>query len=331
MDLATKYLGLSLPHPFVAGASPLADSVERCRRLEQAGVAAIVLRSLFEEQIDRDALAHHQAEFGHADAHSEARSYLPMVDDCVFGPDEYLDHLRQVKKAVAVPVVASLNGYTHGGWIDYAKRIDEAGADALELNLYAVATDASESGEELENRACAIVQAVRRAVRMPVAVKLSPFYTSMANFALRLQQAGADGLVLFNRFYEPDIDLESLEVRTDMALSDSDELRLRLRWLALLSGQVKCSLAVSGGVHTVTDAVKAIMCGAHGVQLVGALLRGGLGRVAELRDGLARWLEDNGYASLRQLRGSMDATRTPDPKAFERVHYLRVLQTWRMV
>ena len=329
MDLSTKYLGLSLPHPFVAGASPLGDSVERCQRLEQAGIAAIVLRSLFEEQIDQEAQAQHAAEFAHADAHGEATSYLPASPEQVFGPEQYLEHLRAVKRAVGVPVIASLNGYTHGGWIDYARRIDAAGADALELNLYSVATDAGESGAELEERSLAIVQAVRKSVRMPVAVKLSPFYTSLANFALRLQAAGADGLVLFNRFFEPDVDTEALELRTHMGLSDSHELLLRLRWLALLSGQARCSLAVSGGVHTALDAIKAVMCGAHAVQLVAALLRGGNGRVRALCHEVATWLEDHGYHSLRQMRGSMDSTRAPDPKALERVNYMRVLQTWR--
>lgn len=328
MDLSTRYLGLVLPHPFVAGASPLADSVDRCKRLEQAGVAAIVLRSLFEEQIDLEALAHHQAEVGHADAHGEALSYLPPSDDCVFGPEEYLEHLRAVKKEVGVPVIASLNGYTDGGWSDYARRIDAAGADALELNLYWVATDASESAAEIEDRAVAIVRAVRGAVRIPVAVKLSPFYTSLAHVALRLQAAGASGLVLFNRFFEADVDVEALELRTTMTLSESSELLLRLRWLSLLSAQLRCSLAVTGGVHTVRDAVKAILCGAHAVQLVAALLRGGVQRLGEFRDGLAAWLEENGYSSLQEARGSMDANRSPDPKALARVNYMRVLQTW---
>lgn len=330
MDLSTKYLGLSLPHPFVAGASPLADTVERCRRLQEGGAAAIVLRSLFEEQIDLEALAHHQAEFGHAEAHGEARSYLPAVDDCVFGPEDYLAHLQAVKRAVAVPVIASLNGHSEGGWLDYARRIDAAGADALELNLWSIAADPGESGSELEERALVIVQSVRRAVRLPIAVKLSPFYTSLANFALRLQSAGADGLVLFNRFFEPDIDVEALELRPHMDLSTSGELRLRLRWLALLSGQVGCSLGVTGGVHTLHDAVKAILCGAHGVQLVASVLRNGVSHFGDLRDGLSRWLEESGYSSLRQMRGSMDHSRSPDPKVLERVHYMRLLQTYRL-
>lgn len=330
MDLSTTYLGLSLPHPFLAGASPLGDSVERCQRLEQAGIAAIVLRSLFEEQIEQEALAQHQAEVGHADAHGEAMSYLPASPDQVFGPDEYVDHLRAVKKAVMVPVIASLNGYTLGGWIDYARRLEAAGADALELNLYQVATDASESGAELEARAIEIVRTVRRSVRIAVAVKLSPFYTSLANFALQLQGAGASGFVLFNRFFEPDVDLDALELRTHLGLSDSSELLLRLRWLSLLSGQMRCSLAVSGGVHTSTDAIKAVMCGAHAVQLVAALLRHGNGRVQTLCHEVANWLEERGYRSLQQMRGSMDSSRAPDPKVLERVNYMRVLQTYRL-
>lgn len=329
MKLACRYLGLHLPHPFVAGASPLADNLDRARRLEDAGIAAIVMRSLFEEQIDQEALAHHEAEVHIADSHGEATTYLPACADCVFGPDEYLEQLQRLKQAVAVPVIASLNGYTEGGWIDFAKRIDSAGADALELNLYSVATDPGESAEELESRAVAIVGNVVRAVSLPVAVKLSPFHTSLANFALRLEDQGIAGLVLFNRFFEPDIDLEQLETRVHMELSDRKELGLRLRWLALLSGHLRCDLAVSGGVHTETDAIKAIMSGAHAVQVVGELLRGGLGRVGELKDGLARWLDERGYESLRQLRGSMDCSRTPDPQALERVNYMRVLQTWR--
>ncbi|MFY9344605.1 MAG: dihydroorotate dehydrogenase-like protein [Planctomycetota bacterium] len=329
MDLSTRWLGLHLPHPFVAGASPLSDSVERCRALQDAGIAAIVLRSLFEEQLDQEAMAHHQAEFGHADAHGEALSYLPRVDQCVFGPDEYLAHLRAVKKAVDVPVIASLNGHSEGGWVEFARRIDEAGADALELNLWSVATDAGESAEELEDRAVAIVGSVVRAVRLPIAVKLSPFHTSLGHFALRLQAVGVAGLVLFNRFFEPDVDLEAQELRPHLDLSDSRELGLRLRWLALLSGQLRCDLAVSGGVHTVPDALKAVLCGAHAVQLVATLLRGGVQRIAGLRDGVAAWLEENGCASLRQVRGSLDRTRAPDPKALERVHYMRLLQTWR--
>ncbi|MCB9887596.1 MAG: dihydroorotate dehydrogenase-like protein [Planctomycetes bacterium] len=329
MDLSTTYLGLQLPHPFIAGASPLADNVDRARALEDAGVAAIVLRSLFEEQIDAEALAHHDAAASHADSHGEATTYLADPAACVFGPEAYLEHLHAVKQAVGVPVIASLNGYTYGGWIDYARRIAAAGADALELNLYYVATDPAESADELEENAVDIVRDVKHTVGIPVAVKLSPFYTSLANFAHQLEAAGADGLVLFNRFFEPDIDVENLEVRTHMEMSRSHELLLRLRWLAILSGQRSCSLAVSGGVHTAHDAIKAVMCGAHCVQLVAAMMRSGTGVVGELRAAVAAWLQEHGYESLRQMRGSMDLSRSPDPKAYERGNYMRLLQTYR--
>jgi dihydroorotate dehydrogenase (fumarate) len=330
MDLSVDFLGLRLPHPFVAGASPLADTVDRARQLADAGAAAIVLRSLFEEQIDQDALAHHRATTLHADSHGEAGSYHADADGCVFGPDEYLAHLQRVKAAVPVPVLASLNGHTDGGWIGYARRLAEAGADALELNLYHVATDPVTTAAELEQRAIDIVHGVRSSVRIPVAVKLSPFYTSLPNFARRLCAAGADGLVLFNRFYEPDVDVEQLEVRTHLELSHSSELLLRLRWLAILSAQLPCSLAVTGGVHTAKDAIKAVMCGAHSVQLVSALLRSGHAVIDYLRAETANWLREHGYESLRQMRGSMDQSRAPDPDAFARGNYQKLLQTYRV-
>ena len=329
MDLSTTWLGLELPHPFVAGASPLADDLDRVRRLEEAGASMLVLRSLFEEQLDRDALAHHRAVARHAELHGEATSYRPEPPGQVFGPGEYLAHLEAVKDAVGIPVAASLNGHSPGGWLDYARRIDDAGADALELNLYDVQTDARRSAAEIEDEVVRIVGGVAEAVEMPVAVKLSPFYTSLPHLAKRLHDAGARGLVLFNRFFEPDLDVEELEVRTHMQLSTSSELALRLRWLAVLSGQNGAGLAVSGGVHTPLDAVKAIMCGAHAVQVVAALVTGGVGRLGELRRGLAAWLEEHGYESLRQMRGSMDLARTPDPRAYERANYVRTLQTWR--
>ena len=330
MDLSTDYLGLHLPHPFLAGASPLGDTVERARQLADAGAAAIVLRSLFEEQIEQDALAHHRAATSHADSHGEAGTYLPAAEDCVFGPDEYLAHLDRVKRSVSVPVIASLNGHTTGGWTDYARRMAEAGADAVELNLYHVATDPALDAGQLEQRAVDIVGSVCCCVRVPVAVKLSPFYTSLPNLARRLVAAGAKGLVLFNRFHEPDVDIEHLEVRTHLELSDSSELLLRLRWLAILSGKVACSLAVTGGVHTAKDAIKAVMCGAHAVQLVSSLLRSGPDRIETLRTEVAAWLQEHGYESLAQMRGSMDLSRTPDPDAYARGNYMKLLQTYRI-
>lgn len=329
MDLSTRYLGLRLPHPLIVGASPLGDTLDGVRRLEDAGAAAIVLRSLFEEQVDTEALAHHHAAERHAHSHGEAQSYFPEPDACVFGPDQYLGHLQAVKQAVGIPVIGSLNGYTPGGWLDYARQLEQAGADALELNLYFVATDAGESGAELEEQAIWMVREVRGSLRIPFAVKLSPFYTALANFALRLQEAGADGLVLFNRFFETDLDPDELEVRARLHLSDSRELLLRLRWLAVLSGIVDTSLAASGGVHTAADAVKAVMAGADAVQLVSVLLQRGPQALTDIRNGMADWLVEHEYQSLRQMQGSMGLDRAPDPKAFERANYMRVLQTWR--
>lgn len=328
MDLSTTWLGLSLPHPFVAGASPLADSVAQARRAEDGGVAAIVLRSLFEEQIDAEAIAHHRAIETHTESFGEATSFLPDLDEVVFGPDEYLDHLRRIRNAVDVPVIGSLNGYTPGGWLEYAKQIESAGADALELNLYMVATDPTQSAQQLEDDATEMVRTVKGSLRIPVAVKLSPFYTSLGHFAQQLVSAGADGLVLFNRFFETDVDLEELEVRTHLELSTSHELLLRLRWLAILSPRLRTSFAVSGGVHRVQDALKALLCGADAIQLVSLLLRRGPDVTIDLLRELDRWLEGHEYTSLAQLRGSMNLHRAPDPKAFERANYMKILRTW---
>jgi len=328
MDLATSYLGLDLPHPFITGASPLTDNLDSVRRLEDAGAAAITLRSLFAEQLDAEGLATHRAMDGISHTSPEAATYLPDPDDFVLGPEAYLDHLRQVKAAVGIPVVASLNGARPEGWVDYARQIAEAGADGLELNLYDVVTDPELSSEEVERARREIVASVAQGLDIPVAVKLSPFYTGLPAFARRLQRAGAAGLVLFNRFFEPDLDIEALEVTTGHRPSDSGLLLLRLRWLAILRPSFMGSLAASGGVHTVDDAVKAIMAGADAVQLVTSLLRHGPGRLTELRDGLAQWLEEHEYESLAQARASMDLAHCPNPAAYRRAHYMRLLQTW---
>jgi dihydroorotate dehydrogenase (fumarate) len=329
MDLSTTYLGLTLAHPLMPGASPMVDDLDLVRRLEDAGAAAIVMHSLFEEQIAGERRARRRFIDAHAEAHPEARSYFPSPDAYALGPDEYLGQIEKIKKAVRVPVIASLNGTTPGGWLDYARFIERAGADALELNAYFIATDPRESGPQVEERTLRLMASVREAVRIPVAVKLSPFHASLPHFAGRLAEAGADGLVLFNRFYQPDIDTEELDVVRALQLSDSSELPLRLRWLAILSGGFRGSLAATGGVHTTLDAVKAVMCGAHGVQLVSELLRNGPGRIREIRDELARWLEAHEYHSLRQMQGSMSLARCPDPKAFERANYVHILQNWR--
>ncbi len=329
MDLSTTYLGLTLAHPLMPGASPMVDDLGLVRRLEDAGAAAIVMHSLFEEQIAGERVARRRFIDAHAEAHPEALSYFPSPEAYALGPEEYLDQIALIKRAVQVPVIASLNGTTPGGWLDYARFIERAGADALELNIYFISTDPGESGLQVEERTLKVLAAVRQTVKIPVAVKLSPFHASLPHFSARLGEAGADGLVLFNRFYQPDIDTENLEVVRDLQLSDSSELPLRLRWLAILSGRCRGSLAVSGGVHTTLDAVKAVMCGAHGVQLVSELLQNGPDRIREIRDEMARWLEEHEYASLRQMQGSMSLARCPDPRAFERANYVHILQNWR--
>ena len=329
MDLSTSYLGFELKHPFMSGASPLADKLDTVKQLEDAGASAIVMRSLFEEQIIAEGLATHEAMEGPAESFAEAISYFPSSDNFVLGPDEYLEQLRRIKEAVAIPVIASLNGATPGGWLNYAKLMQDAGADALELNVYFVATDPDESGASLVGRTVEMVAEVKKAVTVPVAVKLSPFYASLANVAKQLDGVSADGLVICNRFYQPDIDVEALEVKRSLSLSQSGTLLMRLRWLAVLSGRIEADLAVTGGVHTPVDAVKAIMCGAHGVQMVSALLKNGPQHLATVCQGVSDWLEAHEYESLRQMQGSMSMLKCPDPKAFERANYMQILQSWQ--
>ena len=328
-DLSTTYLGFRLSHPLIAGACPLTADFDMARRLEDAGAAAIVLPSLFEEQIEADEIGRAQHMDAHEDAHAEATSYFPLADDFMIGPEGYLEHIRRLSNAVAVPVIGSLNGTSAEGWLRYAKLIQEAGADALELNLYHIATDPSETGAAVDQRLLDVVRMVRSHVSIPVAVKLSPFFSSLANLALRLDDAGADGLVVFNRFYQPDIDPDTLAVLPQLHLSNSSELLLRLHWLAILSGRVRASLAVTGGVHTANDAIKAVMTGAHGVQMVAALLLHGPKHLTQMRADLERWFIEHEYTSLEQARGSMSLLRSPDPEAFERGNYMKILQTWK--
>jgi dihydroorotate dehydrogenase (fumarate) len=328
MDLSTTYMGFALPHPLVPGASPMVDNLDTVRRLEDAGAPMIVMHSLFEEQLTREQLAYSQSVEGARESYAEALSYLPEPDEFALGPDDYLEQVRRIKRAVSVPVIGSLNGTTEGGWLAYARLIEQAGADGLELNLYEVATDLEESGAEVEERALRVVRAVKGTVRIPVAVKLSPFYSSPAHFARRLDLLEVDALVLFNRFYQPDIDVEQLEV-IRVNLSSPPELLLRLRWLAILSGRVRASLAGTGGVHSAVDAVKAVMAGADAVQMVSALLARGPGYLRQVRDDLSRWLQEHEYESLAQMRGSMSLKRCDDPRAYERANYMKVLQSWQ--
>lgn len=329
MDLRTRWLGLELAHPLVLGASPLTQTLDATREAEAGGAAAIVLHSCFEEQIRREAEASWEALDRHSHTSAEAMSYFP--DESLFstGPTAYLRHLEKVKAAVRVPVVASLNGATLSGWVHYARQLEAAGADALELNLYFVATDPEESPNEVEDRVVAIASSVVADVRIPVSVKLSPFHSSLPHLLRRLERGGVRGAVLFNRFYQPDIEIETLETVPRLTLSDPRDLLLRLRWLALLYGRTGLGLAATGGVHRVEDVVKAIMAGADVVQLTSSLLRHGPSHLGTLRDGVERWFREHEYDSLGQARGSMSLLRTPDPAAYERANYARILQGWR--
>lgn len=329
MDLSTRYLGLDLPHPFMPGASPLVDELDTVRRLEDAGASAIVMNSLFEEQVVYEEVSVNTYLDAPAFSSAEALSYFPDTDSLSLGPEAYLSKVLKVVEAVGIPVIGSLNGTTKGRWLEYALLIQEVGAAALELNVYALQTDAEETASDIEARTVDIVAEVKRSLSIPVAVKLSPFYTALANFAASLEAAGADGLVLFNRFYQPDIDLEELEVARVLHLSDSSDLLLRLRWLAILSSQLETSLAVTGGVHTPFDALKAIMTGADAVQMTSALLKNGPEYLSLIKEGVSTWLADHDYESLEQARGSMNHDRCPDPAGFERANYMNILQSWK--
>ncbi len=327
MDLSTNYMGIEMAHPLMVGACPLAYDLDAVRRLEDAGASAIVMPSLFEEQLLREQLATNASISAHTESFAEALSYFPDNDDFQLGPDEYLEKIRAIKATTGMPVFASLNGMRDGRWLDYAKLIQQAGADALELNVYYVAMDPNETSETLENRPVDMVKQIKEATHLPLSVKLSPFYTSMVHTAQRLVEAGADALVIFNRFYQPDIDVEELDVMR-VNLSHPSELLLRLRWLAILSCRVEASLAVTGGVHTELDVVKSVMAGTDAVHLVSALLQRGPEYLITLREDLERWLVDHEYESLSQMRGSMNLENSPNPAAYERASYVQVLHSW---
>jgi len=329
MDLKTSYLGIELPHPLMPGASPLAHDLDKVRELEEAGAAAIVMPSLFEEQLTGDQLgaAHHYE--SHAESFAEAQSYLPSPTEFALGPDDYLEQIQAIKRETDLVVIGSLNGVTPSGWLEYGRLIEQAGADALELNVYYVASDPTETTEEIEAHILEVIRTVCGAVSIPVAVKLSPFFSALANLAASIEEAGARGLVLFNRFYQPDLDVAELEVVPRLHLSSPEELPLRLHWLAILSGQRRLDLAASGGVHRAADAVRAIAAGAHTVQMVSALLRHGPKHLQIVLQGLREWLEEYEYDSLGQARGALSYERCPDPTAYQRLNYVKVLQSWR--
>jgi len=325
MNLGTTYLGMRLPHPLIVGAGPLTDDIDVARALEDQGAAAVVLRSMFEEEITGEQMSAFFSSESHGESFAEATSYSPDPE-FAFGPEEYLEHLRRVKEAVAIPVMASLNGSTIGGWTSYAQLLEEAGADAVELHLYHAASDFTLSGAEVERQMIQIVRDVKERLRIPVAVKLSPFFTAFGHFGAQLDAAGADGLVLFTRFHKVDIDVVELEVRRNLNLSDSSDLPLRLRGTAALSGRVKASLAITGGIHTGVDVVKATMAGAHVTQIVSALLRNGARHLKMIHSQLEAWMMENEWESLDQMRGNMGFGRIPDPAAYERSSFIRMLR-----
>jgi dihydroorotate dehydrogenase (fumarate) len=328
MDLSTTYLGLKLRTPLVPSASPLSEEVENIKRLEDAGASAVVVYSLFEEQLRRDRieLAHH-LEAG-TESFPEALTYFPEPDELKLGPEEYLQHIARARSAVDIPVIASLNGSSVGGWTEYAKQIQQAGAHALELNIYYIPTDMDLTASEVEQTYIDILKAVKSAVTIPVAVKLSPFFSSFANMAKRLDDAGADGLVLFNRFYQPDINLETLEVHPNILLSTPMAMRVPLRWVAILHGKLKASLAATSGIHRATDVLKMLMAGADVTQLCSVLLRHGARHIGVIERDLRAWMEEHEYDSVQQLKGSLSQKNCDDPSAFERAQYMRAISSY---
>jgi dihydroorotate dehydrogenase (fumarate) len=328
MDLTTTYMGLKLRNPLVPSASPLSDEVDTIKRLEEAGAAAVVLYSLFEEQLRRES-AELDFHLSHGtESFAEALSYFPEPSEFRVGPEDYLEHIAKAKAAVQIPIIASLNGSTLGGWTAYAKQIQQAGADALELNIYSIPTEDDVAGGDVEKTYVDILKAVKQEVTIPVAVKLSPFFTNFANVAKRLADAGADGLVLFNRFYQPDIDLENLEVKPNILLSTPMAMRLPLRWVAILYGRVSSSLAATSGIHRASDALKMLMAGADVTMLCSALLRHGAAHIGTIERDMTAWMEQHEYESVKQLKGSLSQKNCEDPSSFERAQYMRAISTY---
>ena len=329
-DLSTTYLGLQLRTPLVASSGPLTARIDSLRALEAAGISAVVLPSLFEEQVEHeDIQAARLGDLG-SDSNPEATSYFPDLADYESVADRYLRHVEEAKKALSIPVLASLNGETSGGWVRYARLLELAGADAIELNLYHLITDPHVGAGEVEADMLETVRSVTSTVKIPVAVKLSAFHTAPAQFAMALEEAGAAGVVVFNRFYQPDLNIEELEVQPQLKLSDPSELLMRLRWLAIISPHLKGSLSATGGAHSADDIAKAILAGAHTVQLVSVLLKHGPRVLSTLLNGLQHWMGEHGYTSVEEFRGAMNLSRCPDPAAFERANYQRILQSWRV-
>ncbi|HCK80851.1 MAG TPA: dihydroorotate dehydrogenase-like protein [Candidatus Competibacter sp.] len=329
MDLRTTYMGMELKHPIVASASPLAGTVANIKRLEDAGASAVVMFSLFEEQLKHESAALEYLMTAHTESFAESLSYFPEVDDYTVGPDSYLDILRRASEAVDIPIMGSLNGITNAGWIEYAQLMQQAGAKGIELNIYYIPADLTTDGRAVEQRYIEIVKAVKAAVTVPVAVKLSPFFSAIGSMTKALDDAGADALVLFNRFYQPDFDLDKLEVAPNLNLSSPDEMRLPLLWIAVLYGRLRASLGATRGVHTPVEVVKYLMAGADVVMTTSALLKNGIDYMTTLRDGLQTWMEMHNYTSVEQMKGSMSQQNVADPTAFERANYIKTLESFK--
>jgi len=330
VDLTTGYLGLKLRTPLVASSSPYCKDIGNILRMEDAGASAIVLHSLFEEQIQVESGELDRFLTETAESYGEAVSYFPEMTSYNLGPEPYLNHLRKAKESVDVPIIGSLNGVSTGGWIRYAQMMEQAGADAVELNIYYLPTDLEMTAQKVEEMYFDLISHVKASVRIPVAVKMGPFFTAFAHLATRIDAAGADGIVLFNRFYQPDFDLEALEVVPNLVLSDSDELRLRLHWTALLYNRIRPDLAITGGVHTAEDIVKGVMAGARCTMMTSALLRHGIQFLEKLEEDLIDWMEEHEYESIRQMRGSMSSQTVAEPAAFERANYMKVLSSYSL-
>jgi dihydroorotate dehydrogenase (fumarate) len=327
MDLSTTYMGMKLKNPVVPSASPLSKDLGNIRRMEDAGASAIVIYSLFEEQITHESMQMYYHMTHGTESFSEALSYFVDMQKYNYGPEEYLEHIRRAREAVNIPIIASLNGASNNGWVQYAKKIQETGVAGLELNMYYVAADPNETSEHLEERYLNIVRSIKN-LKIPIAVKLSPFFTSFSHMAKRLDDAGANALVLFNRFYQPDIDLEKLEVVPNVKLSTPQAMRLPLRWVAILHGKIKASLAATGGIHTHLDAIKMLMAGADVTMVCSTLLQNGIGRVSEILRGMEEWMKEHEYESVEQMKGSMSQKSVADPAAFERANYMKALSTY---
>ncbi len=328
VDLSTTYMGIPLRNPLVASASPLSEHLDNVIKLEDAGIGAIVLFSLFEEQIVNETYEMQQRLVEGTESYPEALTYYPEPFKFIIGPDEYLEHIAKIKKRVKVPVIGSINGFSLGGWTKYAKYIEQAGADALELNIYFIPTDVNVSGSEIEEKYIEILKSVKASVSIPVAVKLSPFFSNMANMSKRLVDNGADGLVLFNRFYQPDIDLENLEILPNVLLSTPQALRLPLRWTAILYGRIACSLAVTSGIHKMEDVIKMLMVGSDVTMLCSTLLKNGIGRVSAILTDMEKWMVEHDYQSISQMKGSMSQKSCPNPELFERANYMKALENY---